>query len=680
MVRGRFGVVFVFIVVLSSISVQAIPPHENFDEADEDLYAIVAFLADTRVLSEESLEYSLRVNYTVEFNETIAMEYSQKNLRFSLEKAQDLDDKLAYSSDILETIKGKAGSYYYLKDFLLSLKALGLNVSSFVTYHNRTLANLSEIVDFVASGNNETAALVTLADVRAGITSCRRSLRNLETNLDEVNESFSTTALRAMVPELYHMLDTYEYYLDSLLGFFPGIEPLLLLYVDKYAVYLGEDITAYGYFMAGRGFVANQPIRLWWEHTVINSTVTDAGGRYEFIISMSLDHLPGSYNLTASIRYSASDYYSNIVVITVHTIPTRVVLSTPKTHYYVNESIPFSGRLSDYKNQGIQGALSLHVAEFNLSFQSEEDGNFTYVFNNTLPFGSYAAFVSFSPERIYEASTSRVIHISIDTPTILTLYTAHSQRYVGDEITLSGWLTSGIDASPLADKTVEIFVNNKKIGVAPTNETGFYNFTYATENLNEGVYSIYSRFRSQDIEWRSASSKVIRISLVVSFAQKLSENLYVLAIFIAIVALFLLVFILRKRLRAFLEKESPSPRKAKPTSSIFSIFRPSRKPYLRRKGFMIDTSAEQRGDFREAIVSRYRLLLRYLSAKGMPFSPSNTHLDIKDKMIKQGLPEDVTDTVTRTFELARYSPYPINREDLTVFDKNVLTLVTKFGG
>ena len=48
-------------------------------------------------------------------------------------------------------------------------------------------------------------------------------------------------------------------------------------------------------------------------------------------------------------------------------------------------------------------------------------------------------------------------------------------------------------------------------------------------------------------------------------------------------------------------------------------------------------------------------------------------------MIKRNLPKKAIDNVTQTFELAMYSLYPISREDVTLFDKNVFSILTNFG-
>ena len=137
--RGRL-LLLLCIVWVISYPVQGVIPHEDFEHADEDLYSIVAFLADTKVLCEEALEYTLLGNLTISFDQPIGLVFSEEDLEFSLEKSEELNDKLLYSSDILSELEDKAGSYYYLKDFLYPVKDLGGNVTSFaVSYTHLTL-------------------------------------------------------------------------------------------------------------------------------------------------------------------------------------------------------------------------------------------------------------------------------------------------------------------------------------------------------------------------------------------------------------------------------------------------------------------------------------------------------------------------------------------------------------
>ena len=450
-----------------------------------------------------------------------------------------------------------------------------------------------------------------------------------------------------------------------------------MLYVDEENIFLGEEINAYGYFIANNGFVADHTIGVNWDSTKKNTTLTDEKGRYNYTIPFLLDSNPATYNVTTATTYNNTVYLSNVVLITVHKIPTNITCSVPTNHYFINELINFSGELTDYKNRGIGSNIFLHFAGIIIQLMTDDNGSFNYVFNETLSFGKYPAFVSFNPKNIYESCESHIINISIDAPTILTLHTSSIKTTLGEDIKVYGRLTSSVDNSTLSNKTICVFLNDKKIGSINTNKSGFYNLTYLTENLYEGPYTLYSRFDSDDTEWRSSSSEVIKIFLITGFFE---AAISAIAIILTIIGTAVLIFFLRKKSFVFLKKEKSSPKLTIPSSDIISKLRPSGKTYLEKNEMPIDFCTAQNGNLKYGIVSQYRLLIRFLSSRGIAFTSGSTHLDIRNKLIEIGLPKKTIDDVTKTFEIAVYSPYPIYKEDVIVFDNNIFSVLTNFGG
>jgi len=86
--RGIPYLKIIFLIILISFPVQGIQPHENFEEADDDLHSIIAFLADIKLLCEESIEYALSVNCDITINQSIYIDYSQNSLNLSIEKSK----------------------------------------------------------------------------------------------------------------------------------------------------------------------------------------------------------------------------------------------------------------------------------------------------------------------------------------------------------------------------------------------------------------------------------------------------------------------------------------------------------------------------------------------------------------------------------------------------------------
>ena len=102
-------------------------------------------------------------------------------------------------------------------------------------------------------------------------------------HIPDIHLIFSPEILKDMIPDLYNLLDKYEYFIDLLLTVTPSIEPLLLLHVDDDEIYLGEEIHASEYFMAEGSFVENQIIVIYLDDVKIDSVLTDSRGRDDTI-------------------------------------------------------------------------------------------------------------------------------------------------------------------------------------------------------------------------------------------------------------------------------------------------------------------------------------------------------------------------------------------------------------
>lgn len=663
--RGRFCLFVIFVVLISPGVFAGIPPiHENFEQANQDLYAVIAFLTDAKMLCEDSLENSLLSNCTLTFNQTLKIRYSQENINISTMKSDQLQDKLSYSAGILDSIKDKAGSYYYLKDVLLPMKDLGFNVTSFAHYHQLLLLNLTRIVREISEGN-DTGAIISFMGVKSLLFLCKSTTQKLMTNLDSINQSYSVDTLRKSIVDLDQMLERYDSYLSVLLGFYLPAQPFLSVYALKEDVYLDEEIQLFGFFIADRSFIVDHPIDIYFGDQLVKNTRTNGEGKFNFTLIDLRGYSPGGYTISTSTSYNHTVLSSNTVFVTIHKIPTKISLLIPSTDYSLNEPISFSGMLWDYKHRGLAADLSLYVAGFTYSVTSAEDGSFSYVFTQTLTFGSYSAYVSFNPKVIYEPSESNVVTVHVNTPTLLTIYAPKNRFFLGENIQLHGILTSIVNNRSLSNKTIEIFSDNKRIGFAITNSTGVYNFTYQAENLHEGAYTMYAVFDSKEKEWRSASSDSISISVLLYSAQ---YSIYVVVVAV-IFSMIFLMFLFRKRLPLLQSKKKPSQTAVVLSKRLFE------KICADENGHTIDFSAKKNGDLKDAIVSRYNALLRFLTTQGIMFIPSSTHLDIKNELLKKDLPKKAIENLTETFEIAMYSTHPLNEEDVSVFNVNMLNIL-----
>lgn len=668
------SVVCLCIILLSSSVSAVIPPHENFDTATEDLIAIISFFDDAKVLCEDALGFSLKGNCTIQFIKPLTIQCAQEPLLLSVQKGDELTKKLLYSSDIIGKLQNAAGSYQYLKDFLVPLKELGGNVSLFVNIHRNLINNLTKVVDGVVNGTNTMDTLSFLVNAQSLVHSLSGTLQDIETNLGAFKEGFSVDMLRGLVADAQQMVIIYDEYITTLLTMVESEKSFLSVYVDDTTVYLGEYVHVYGVFLAQRRFIVNQSIDVLWDGQKINTTVTHAAGVFNSAIPVLLTATPGVHTIMVSTMFNHTMIFSRNVTVTVLNIPTRITLVVPKTHYSLNESIPFSGRLVDYKDRGLSAPIVLQFAGENISLRSDDQGNFSYLCTQTLSFGRYAASAAFTPENIYLACVSFKIDISIDTPTVLTIAISKTNLSIGDELQCTGRLTSKVDGSALENKTIGVFINNNKIGFAMTDTTGYYRFTYGTQTLKEGsVYQLYAMFDSTDAQWRSSTSEKITVRMVPVQNVEGFPILNVAVAVIIAIGVSLVLFWFRKKQAPAPTKKGNLPSPPLPAPLCQEVTKTS----MNIQEFLVDTSKKGKDAFKTAVISGYRSLLTFLSTRGMVLLPSYTHLDIRKTMLSEGFPNTATEIVTETFERALYSPYPLSEQEVTVFNHHIQRLLQK---
>ena len=679
--RGAVAFLILFTLIFGGVSAFAIQiPHKNFSEADEDLFSIVAFLSDSKYLCEQSLSSSYNLNCTLTFNENITISYDKYQLNLSLEKSKELKQKLRYSSDILDKLKYKAGSYENLKDILLPIKYLGNNATFVVKNHTTLISSLKNLT-LIANSKviRDTAFISNLTNAQNTLTNCKKGIDSINFHLEFISSFFSIESLENILLELQDLLKRYESYINIFGDFFSTKEYQLILVAEKTDVFLGESIPVSGFFITESGFVSNLEIFLKFDNFTVNSTSTDYIGRYETILQTSINDNPTSHSVTAFTLFNDTKYFSDIVYVTLHKIPTKLILKLSKNQFKQNESIIFSGQLCTYKNVGIQGSIQISYNEYNKFILTNSSGNFTYKDSNILPYGEYLAFATYVPKNIYESCTSDKIKFYVNIPTKLSITVNNKNLTVGDTITISGQLQNLISSDLISGKSIQLFLNNHLVESVITNESGEYLFSLELDKVDSGTNRIYTKYVSDDLQWRSCSSNTINLNISLGLLEKIWGNIPIPAIILILIIsiiLFLLIFYKNKISSAikFYKKDLLPP----PSLSFIS-------KYIGKKPYSSKTSLSQNDIYndpsivlKQKIITKYRLLLRYLSSRGLRFSPSATHLDIQKKLKTTGMEEKAVNSVTNTFEYTRYSQHLPKENDADLFDKNIFSIITNF--
>jgi len=655
-------------------SISAISPHQDFDKADEDFYSIVSFLDDTIILCEDTMNYCLLVNASLNLVDNINFVYSKENLDLSIKKANEINNKISYSKNISNILIDKSSSYSTLKNFINELKNIGENVIDFSKYYEDIILNFSKSASFINQELSLNFSISNLVKTKSLIVKSKNKLFDIENEINSLNESFSKTEIIETIHELIDLIDKYYSYADTLIKLLKIEESTLFLFIGKTSFYLGEEIYGFGYFVSNNTFIKNQKVDIYLEDELLNSSITKEDEIFEFKNKLNFEFEPGYYKLRAETIFNETILSSEIINISIKKIPVDITLSVPKNQYYLNESIFFSGKLLDYKNLGINAEISLYINGYNFSIKTKNDGSFNFLFNKSLPFGKYFAYVIFSPEKIYKEKSSKKIEIKINTPTNLSIFSDDNKYIVGQNILIYGYLKNSIDGSLLLNKTIKILLNEKIIGSTNTDDNGKYSFLIKTDELKQGNYEINSGFISNDLVYRNSYSKKIEINLTGS----LIELFIQIVILISVSFVLLVLFLFREKLKTIFIKKETIKKFVKQSEGISKLDK-TEKEKIKLSDFTVDFKVYQKSDFNKAIKQKYNHLIDFLSSRGLTVKKDYTHREIREQMLIEGFSKRSTNIVTKAFEYAKYSPYIFEKNDVLLFNKSVANILKKIG-
>ena len=673
--RGRLLCLVLFSLFFSSVA-QGVIFHEDFDEADEDLYSIVSFLSDTKSLCEESLWYSYLCNCSVLFEGNVVFSYDQGYLNLSFDKTLSLEEHISYSYDVLDELRGVAGSYFYLKDYLIPLRDLGNNVTDFVGSHFSVVENFSKIVDFLSYGFNESDVFLNIANASKGVLNCKRIISRIRGNIAFFDENFSTVIIRSYLGYLDDLMIRYDSYLDTFVSLIRYDEPTLFLFVDRKSFFLDEKIFCYGFFIADNSFIFNQKIDVFFDDKKCNTSFSDLSGRFNSSVSLGQAFNPGVYNLSCTTFYNGSVVSSKVLSVNVSLLPTSLVLSVSEHEFFLNESIVFSGRLYDYRNRFLNKNLSLVLPAGSVILFSDRLGLFSYEFENSLSFGKYTAYAFFESDGFYKSSKSDIVRFNVSTPTSLSI-NLDSDKKIGidDKLRVSGVLGSRIDDRVLVNQTIRILLDDEKLGLTRTDDNGFYSFTSKADIYRSGSHSIRAVFVSDNLTWRSSRSELVLFNVEEDLGL---GNLFYIAVIFFVIGFFTVFLFFRKKLLGFIFTVEDS-------NQVLAEYTPSfdRQAFYRQiideKDFLVDVDKTSDAELGDLLISSYQSLIGFLRDNGMSLKTGVTHLDVRKKMINEGFSRSATNVVTKAFEYAMYSPYPIEKKHVSLFNTNISIILSEGG-
>jgi hypothetical protein len=665
--RGAISIFLLVIILLSGNVFAQIPSHKQFSTAQEDYFALISFLHDSKAACDSLLNTSYAARVTILFYPNISLFFDEEKQQDSLVLADKLLKKMDYPLTVLDTIDESVESRTVLEEILIPLKQISQRIIHLAYNHSTVLDLFYSLYIFTTSEEaNDEDIMSNFTMIHQNLTQMKDHLSTLQGLLPQITDYFSTEYLEQKIQDFFLLLDDYEEYLNNFLSFISIDEPKLVLYTNKNKYFLTEKIIFSGYFIDPSGVVTNQSITIFKDDELLNITETNDYGRFTTIFETTSEEAK-QYTFFAETKYQGVTYSSQLIFIDLLLMPTKLYLSIPKQHFRPNETITLEGRLRTINGDPIQDSVNLFIKNNSVYVTTDSTGFFSTTFSNYSTYGTYVINAWFKGTRVYNSS-SKNITFFINEPTMLFLYASQTEIGIEESIILTGFLSDTTDDIRLSGKTISLYVNGVKVQQTTTDEQGNYSFVFSTKNSSAERLSFQTRFISTDQKWRSSASSIIQIPFAASFLQEYFFILPFIALFFVSSIIILYFF----RYRATLSSSSKAVSKKTYTKNK----KKTPQPYPIEP--VIQSSSDSLLSAKQKIISLYHQFLFFLISSGLDIDYSFTHIDIQEKLKTMNLSEKLVADVTLCFEKAHYSLQTIKKDEIKRFTGKIKKLQTQY--
>jgi len=359
--RGAISIFLLVIILLSGNVFAQIPSHKQFSTAQEDYFALISFLHDSKAACDSLLNTSYAARVTILFYPNISLFFDEEKQQDSLVLADKLLKKMDYPLTVLDTIDESVESRTVLEEILIPLKQISQRIIHLAYNHSTVLDLFYSLYIFTTSEEaNDEDIMSNFTMIHQNLTQMKDHLSTLQGLLPQITDYFSTEYLEQKIQDFFLLLDDYEEYLNNFLSFISIDEPKLVLYTNKNKYFLTEKIIFSGYFIDPSGVVTNQSITIFKDDELLNITETNDYGRFTTIFETTSEEAK-QYTFFAETKYQGVTYSSQLIFIDLLLMPTKLYLSIPKQHFRPNETITLEGRLRTINGDPIQDSVNLFI-------------------------------------------------------------------------------------------------------------------------------------------------------------------------------------------------------------------------------------------------------------------------------------------------------------------------------
>ncbi|MFO8110187.1 MAG: carboxypeptidase-like regulatory domain-containing protein [Thermoplasmata archaeon] len=671
----RYGAVMVCTLMLTFplLYPSVLGAHEDFDEAEEDIDALLSALRIVHINMVDALNSTVSVDYTFDA-ERMEFNYTEGPLKDAQERSYQAFQGTDPARQIIDDIEGEVPSYVYLHELYLPYYNTSHTLNGFSQEHIGVLLNISSAVDLYAESNGTDYTLMSqglqsIEDALLNLQKMEDHHMSLSVQIGNLNRTvMNPAAMEDLTQELPVLIQRYRDLIDQILASYEHVPPYLSLNVPE-SVHPSETFTCSGFYW-NRSFIAGEEISIIVQG-IGNFTVdTDKDGHYSMDVKVPWDML-GVIGLNASTSQGMW-VEANI---TVEKYDTEIVVTADKLAYY-REDITIEGRFRT------EATVDLSLIRLNAShigdFTPGPSGQISLEYNSSdFRWGDNQIEVKFSGNDTLKPSSAEA-RFEISVPTVLLLDGVVQEK----NVSFNGTLYNETHGTGLPGERIYLYLDDYSVSDSATDSNGNYSFNLTIDDISPGHYTVTTRYYGSDIYRHTTSSPFYLLvtddSVYISptpiengepngdepngddpngdddhLLSVLDHDMLILFL-VAFMLLLITVFYLKNKKEEDKEEpvETATPKK--------------RKVELTKKSKdveIIETEdvLESYGEFVYEIDSRDIIRL----------SPGKTHREIQEDMIRLYGLRDHFETVTGIFEKISFTDISADREDIKRYRRSM---------
>lgn len=445
-------------------------PYEGAEENDEGIYI---YFKSILLESENVLDNIIAEN-------NASLEYSSK-----------LEARLNTTLEEVEFYKSM-GVKSRIEEYLPPFLKLGKGIREIALGQNLFLEKLSALRKN-GQYNVSLEVVKGLEIMKEGIFKVKTAVNEIET-LEFIGkgnepEKLNVEPLKDRINRIEKMYRAY----NELLKRYEIIPPdKIVIYASNLNPFIYENITFYGY---ANGF---ERINL----HIGNNTIVVPVERGYFSVRCSFESA-GMYKVFAQGKRGNDAMTSNILLINVSRIPTKLILPL-KQSAYIGQKIELNGVLLDYYGKPLGNqTLEIVINGRRFLIKTLEDGRFSFDVTER-KWGEHKVIVSYNGSEIYQGSSAVSLLYFMRYPVNIEITAEKGKIARGKEVYVSGEV-KGVEKPIL----ISVYVDGKPYQEWLTNTV----FGFRLKFNETGTHKIYAYFSGNDI-YSPTKSNILKIEVV----------------------------------------------------------------------------------------------------------------------------------------------------------------------